>query len=132
LAIREWSTASGALGRPSAGESKRQRDEFSANGKFLISESADKLWLQEAATGKLLLEAIGSQTKSPVPLPPAAALSPNGKASGDSRPAGRVYIYDIETAKVIQAFLPEEKEPKPAEGAKTRKSPACGRLHVGQ
>ncbi len=62
LAIREWDAASGRLLGPVHTKTKGSARKFSADGKFLISEKDEQhMWLQDAATGKVLFEALGTQ-----------------------------------------------------------------------
>jgi dipeptidyl aminopeptidase/acylaminoacyl peptidase len=110
LAVREWDAASGRSLGPALPKAKDGAKRFLAGGKFLIGESAEKLWLQDAATGKVLLEAIGAL----------CALAPDGKRLAMSDQQGRTSIYDIESATVVRTLSPDGNEPKPAEGKKSR------------
>ncbi len=125
LVVREWDAASGRLLAPPLAEAKDRAMRFSANGKFLIGKKDNAVWLQDLATDKVLLEGQGSD----------GALSPDGKSLATTDQEGRVRIFDVETAKVVQTWLPEETETpdrlpptpgknKPAGGAKEAKKPA--------
>ncbi len=125
-AIREWDAAGGLQGREVA-KAKEGPNKLLGNGKLLLGESAEKLWLQDTATGKIVLEAPRPKaapspadkkgTAGPAQQAPEteAALALDGKCLATADPQGRIDIYDIETAKVVRTILPGETEPKTAQ-----------------
>jgi RNA polymerase sigma factor (sigma-70 family) len=100
LAIREWDAPSGRLHEPPMAKARGRATQFAADGKALIGRSEKSVWLQDPATGKVLVECPGTQ----------GVLSRDGKHLATTDEDGRVRLVDMETAKIIADWLPDKSE----------------------
>jgi|GEM_PF-6036285 len=100
LAIREWDASNGRLHEPPIAKAKGRGVRFSADGKALIGTGDKTIWLQDPTTGKVLVECAGTQ----------GVLSPDGKHLAITDEDGRVRLKDVETAKIVATWLPDETE----------------------
>ncbi len=100
LAIREWDASSGRMREPPIAKARGWAARFSADGRTLIGKGDKTIWLQDPTTGKVLVECPGNQ----------GALSPDGKRLATTDEDGRVRLVDVETAKIVETWLPDETE----------------------
>ncbi len=100
LAIREWDTSSGHLHESPIAKARGRIARFLAHGKALIGKSDKTIWLQDPASGKVLVECPGTQ----------GVLSPDGKRLATTDEDGRVHLMDVETGKIVADWLPDETE----------------------
>jgi RNA polymerase sigma factor (sigma-70 family) len=100
LAIREWDASNGRLHEPPVAKARGPATRFSTDGKALIGKGDKTIWLQDPTTGKVLVECPGTQ----------GALSPDGKRLATTDEDGRVRLVDVETAKIVADWLPDETE----------------------
>jgi WD40 repeat protein len=66
----------------------------------LIGKGDKTIWLQDPATGKVMIECPGTH----------GALSSDGKLLATTDEDGRVRLADVETAKIVADWLPDETE----------------------